>query len=58
MAFLSVALEANTALFIGSLAVAILCFVAPVAGLLFALVDPGRRALHDRIAGVKLVRLV
>jgi hypothetical protein len=40
-----------------SLAMALLCFVAPVAALIFTIVDPQRRAIHDRLAGLKVVRL-
>ena len=44
-------------LFVGSLAIALLSFVGPLAALLFALADPQHRTLHDRLAGTKLVRL-
>ncbi|HLF08286.1 MAG TPA: RDD family protein [Dehalococcoidia bacterium] len=47
----------SEAAFVVSLALALLCFVAPLAGLIFALVDPQRRAIHDRLAGLKVVRL-
>jgi uncharacterized RDD family membrane protein YckC len=47
----------SEAAFVLSLAVAILCFAAPVAGLAFALSDSQRRAIHDRLAGIKVVRL-
>lgn len=43
--------------FVLALCVAFLCLAAPVAGLLFILVDPRRRAIHDRLAGLKVVRL-
>jgi uncharacterized RDD family membrane protein YckC len=39
------------------LALALLSLLAPVAALLFALIDPEHRALHDRLAGTKVVRL-
>jgi uncharacterized RDD family membrane protein YckC len=50
-------LSQNEALLVLFLAVALLCVVAPLAGLLFALADPQHRAIHDRIAGVKVVRV-
>ncbi len=36
---------------------ALLCFVAPVAGLAFMLSDPQRRTLHDRLSGLRVQRL-
>jgi len=39
------------------LALALLSLLAPIAALLFALIDPEHRALHDRLAGTKVVRL-
>jgi uncharacterized RDD family membrane protein YckC len=47
----------SEAVFVLSLGVAILCLAAPIAGLLFALADPERRGIHDRLAGIKVVRL-
>jgi len=47
----------SEAIFVFSLALAILCFLAPLAGLIFAVIDPQRRAIHDRLAGLKVVRL-
>jgi uncharacterized RDD family membrane protein YckC len=47
----------SEAIFVFSLALAILCFVAPLAGLVFAVVDPQRRAIHDRLAGIRVVSL-
>jgi uncharacterized RDD family membrane protein YckC len=38
-------------------AMALLCFVAPVAGLALMLVDRQRRALHDRLSGLRVQRL-
>ena len=43
--------------FILGVALALLCFLAPIVSLLFALTDSNRRGLHDRIAGVRLVRV-
>lgn len=50
-------LTSSNLLFIGSLAVAILCLVAPIAALVTAVSDRGHRGLHDRIAGTTVVRL-
>jgi len=36
---------------------ALLCFVAPVAGLAFMLSDPQRRTIHDRLSGLRVQRL-
>ena len=43
--------------FVVSLALAILCLAAPIAGLLLALADPQHRTIHDRLAGIRVVRL-
>jgi uncharacterized RDD family membrane protein YckC len=48
--------EISAVLFVLFLAIALLCLVAPFAGLAFALADPQRRAIHDRIAGARVVR--
>ncbi len=56
-AYLAVVLAGSTVLFIAAVAVVILCFVAPIITLLSLLPDRNRRALHDRIAGVTVVRL-
>ena len=47
----------SEAIFVFSLALAILCVLAPLAGLIFAAIDPQRRAIHDRLAGLKVVRV-
>jgi hypothetical protein len=36
---------------------ALLCFLAPLAGLAFMLSDPERRAIHDRLSGLRVQRL-
>jgi len=48
-------LEENEVLFVGALAFALLCLLAPVAALLFLLADPARRAVHDRLSGIQVV---
>jgi uncharacterized RDD family membrane protein YckC len=40
------------------IALALLCIAAPVAALVFALLDPEHRALHDRLAGMRVVQVV
>jgi len=57
LAYVALSLSENTALVIGSLAVGLICFFAPPIAFFTALGDRGRRALHDRIAGVTVVRL-
>lgn len=57
LAYVALSLSENTALVIGSLAVGLICFFAPPIAFFTALRDRGRRALHDRIAGVVVVRL-
>jgi hypothetical protein len=39
------------------LTIALLCLLAPAAGLFFALGDAQRRGLHDWIAAMKAVRI-
>jgi uncharacterized RDD family membrane protein YckC len=55
--FLGVALAENEVILVLALAVALLCLVGPLANFVFALFDPQRRALHDRLAGLRVVRL-
>ncbi len=57
LAFLSVSLSGSTIIVVVALGVALLCVLGPLASFIFALGDPQHRALHDRIAGVKVVRL-
>lgn len=40
-----------------AISMAVLCILAPLASLLFAASDRGRRGIHDRIAGVRVVRV-
>jgi uncharacterized RDD family membrane protein YckC len=56
-AYVVLVLATNDVLFIAACAMALLCLVAPIAGLLFALGDPQHRAIHDRLAGAKVVRI-
>jgi hypothetical protein len=36
---------------------AMLCLLAPLAGFAFMSIDPDRRAIHDRLANLHVVRL-
>ena len=56
-AYLAVTIASSELLFLFSGAMTLLCLVAPLFGLGFALIDPQRRAIHDRLAGTKVVRL-
>jgi uncharacterized RDD family membrane protein YckC len=53
-AFQSLSLQSDLLLIV-SLALALLSAVAPVAALIFAVIDPEHRALHDRLAGTRVV---
>ncbi|HXH22114.1 MAG TPA: RDD family protein [Dehalococcoidia bacterium] len=57
LAFVALSITENNVLVLGSLAVAVLCLAAPVVALLAATPGGGRRALHDRVAGTKVVRV-
>jgi len=56
LAFVALSLTSSHVLVLGSLAVALLCLAAPIIALVTAAADGGR-ALHDRVAGTKVVRL-
>jgi uncharacterized RDD family membrane protein YckC len=56
-AYVALALSGSEAVVLASFAVALLCLVAPLIGLFYASGNAGRRALHDRIAGIRVVRL-
>lgn len=57
LAYASVSLSQSELAFVGSLAVGLVCLVAPLANFVFLLIDPQRRAIHDRLAGLKVVSL-
>jgi uncharacterized RDD family membrane protein YckC len=57
LAWLLVAKTTNEFAVIVAGAMALLCFVAPVAGLTFMLSDPQRRTIHDRLSGLRVQRL-
>jgi uncharacterized RDD family membrane protein YckC len=57
MAVVALSLQQHDAVLVLSLGIAILCLLAPIASLVFAMLDPERRAIHDRIAGIRVVRL-
>ena len=55
--FLAWANSTDPSVVIPAVAVALLCFVAPLAGLLYMLTDPQRRTIHDRLSGLRVQRL-
>jgi uncharacterized RDD family membrane protein YckC len=57
LAFITLSITENDILVFTSLAIAILCVAAPLVAFLTAAGGGGRRALHDRVAGTKVVRL-
>ena len=50
----SVAFAESPLVFFGGVTLALLCFIAPVASLFFALADPQRRGVHDWLAAMKV----
>jgi uncharacterized RDD family membrane protein YckC len=56
-AWTTISLAENSLVFVAVLSLVILCIAAPVANLVFALSDPQRRGIHDRLAGLRVVRL-
>jgi uncharacterized RDD family membrane protein YckC len=54
---LAVTIAGSELLFILALAMVFLCLVTPLAGLLFMASDPQRRGIHDRLAGMRVIRL-
>jgi uncharacterized RDD family membrane protein YckC len=56
-AIVGVTLAESQVLFILALGIVFLCFAAPVANLIFVAIDPQRRGIHDRLAGMKVVHL-
>jgi uncharacterized RDD family membrane protein YckC len=56
-AYYSWAATESKSLVVGAVALTLLCGIAPVVAFVSAAADPGRRALHDRIAGTRVLRL-
>jgi uncharacterized RDD family membrane protein YckC len=56
-AYFSLAIADSELLFIVALAIALLCLVTPLVNLIFIATDPSRRAIHDRLARLRVVRL-
>jgi uncharacterized RDD family membrane protein YckC len=56
-AWTTISLTEDSLVFVAVLTLAILCIAAPIATLVFALSDPQRRGVHDRLAGLRVVRL-
>ena len=57
LAYIALSLTSSNLLVLSSIGIAILCLVGPLVALISAGPDGGRRALHDRIAGLVVVRL-
>lgn len=55
--FLAFAHSSDPTVVIPAVAVALLCFVVPLAGLVYMLADPQRRTIHDRLSGLRVQRL-
>jgi hypothetical protein len=56
-AWVTITLAENYVVFVAFGALSLLCILAPLASLLFLLTDPQRRAIHDRLAGMRVVPL-
>jgi uncharacterized RDD family membrane protein YckC len=54
-ALVTLSLTESVVAVVVTLTLALLCVVAPLGGLIFTLVDPQGRAIHDRLAGIKVV---
>jgi hypothetical protein len=57
LAYVGISLAESDALFILGVALGLLSLVAPLVGLVFMLSDPQRRAIHDRLASMRVQRL-
>jgi hypothetical protein len=57
LSYVALALTRSPPVVIAGLAMTLLCLIAPVVALVSASADGGRRALHDRVAALKVVRL-
>lgn len=57
IAFLGLALAENEFILVIALAMTLLCLAGPLASFVFALFDSNRRGLHDRVSGLRVVRL-
>lgn len=56
-AYSALGLSENVFAVVAGLAMATLCLLAPLGGLIFALGDGQRRAIHDRLASMMVVRV-
>lgn len=56
-ATLGVTIAGSEVLFVLALAMTFLCLVTPFVTLLFVALDPQRRGIHDRLAGIRIVQL-
>jgi uncharacterized RDD family membrane protein YckC len=56
-ATLGVTIAGSELLFILALAMTFLCLVTPFVTVIFVALDPQRRGIHDRLAGIRIVQL-
>ncbi len=56
-ATLGITIASSSALFVLALAMAFLCIVTPLVSLIFVALDPQRRGIHDRLAGMRVIQL-
>lgn len=56
-AFMGVAIAGSGTLFLMATVVVFLCLVAPLANLAFMLANRKRQGIHDKLAGLKVVRI-
>jgi uncharacterized RDD family membrane protein YckC len=57
LAYVALSLTSSDVLVLGSLGIAILCVAGPLVALISGGPDGGRRGLHDRLAGLMVVRV-
>ena len=57
LAYVGISLAGSEVLFVFGLAMGILSLITPPVSLVFMLSDPQRRAIHDRLAGLRVQRL-
>jgi uncharacterized RDD family membrane protein YckC len=56
-ATLGVTIAGSGLLFVLALAMTFLCLVTPFVSLIFVALDPQRRGIHDRLAGIRIVQI-
>jgi uncharacterized RDD family membrane protein YckC len=58
LAYVGISLAESDVLFVLGVMMGLLSLVAPLIGLVFMLSDPQRRTIHDRLAGLRVQRLL